>query len=234
MKNLFFLIASLLIVSCAALPQIRPAAGPAHEAISCPSPFLAEKTRLIHSIEARLSGETKAVMIGITLADPVNRTLSSAILSTEGMVLFEAFRGSSGMTVNRALPPFDAADFARNMMDDIELIFLAPSGAPAQKGILAEGNRVCRWHGTPDGWIDVVEAREGRIYIRRYTEGGDLKRSVRLDATAASPYAAIELRAAERVHYMLVMTLIESEAAKDGLRPGRDVQGSPHEISGSR
>ncbi len=227
MKGLFFLTGAFLLMSCAALPEIRPSAGSGQQTIVCPSPFLTEKTRLIHSIEARLAGETKAVMIGVTLADPVSRTLSSAIMSAEGMVLFDAIRGPSGMTVNRALPPFDAADFARNMLDDIELIFLTPSGALAQRGVLAEGNRVCRWHEKPGGWIDVAQARERRIYIRRYSEGGALKRIVRLDATASNPYAAIELQASELVNYTLVMTLIESEPAKDEPQLKEKVQG-PH------
>jgi len=225
MKGLLFLTGCFLLVSCAALPEIRPSAGPGQQTIVCPSPFLKEKTRLIHSIEAQMQGETKAVMIGVTLADPVTRTLSSAIISAEGMVLFDAIRGPSGMTINRALPPFDAADFARNMLDDIELIFLAPPGVLAQKGVLAEGNQVCRWHGKPGGWIDVAQARERRIYIRRYSEGGELKRSVRLDEKINNPYAAIELRAAELFNYTLVMTLIESEPAKDEPQLKEKVQG---------
>jgi len=225
MKGLFCLISSFLLISCAALPAIRPPSGTGGEAFSCPSPFVAEKTRFIHSVEARLAGETRAVMIGVTLADPATRTLSSAIMSTEGMVLFDAGRGPQGLTVDRALPPFDAADFARNMLDDIELIFLAPRGAPGEKGFFAEGNPVCRWHETEGGWIDVARGREGRIYIRRYSGGGHLKRSVLLSASATSPYATIELRASEMVQYTLVMTLIESETARDESGSG-NIRGS--------
>jgi len=215
MKGLLLLIGSLLLVSCAALPQVLQPAGPAVKTIRCPSPFFAEKTRLIHAIEVRTLGEMKTVMIGVTLTDPFARTLSCALMSAEGMSFFEAASGPSGLSVSRALPPFDAPDFARNMMDDIELIFLAPPGALTQKGVLAEGDQVCRWHKEPGGWIDVSEGRDGRMKICRYSEGGSLKRSVMLAPKTANPYSVIELQASELFNYTLIMTLIESEAAKD-------------------
>jgi hypothetical protein len=215
MKGLLLFIGSFFLVSCAALPEIRPSADPL---LSCPSPFLAAKTRLIHGIEVRLSGETRAVMIGVTLADPGLQTLSCALLTPEGMAVFEASRGPSGTVVTRALPPFDAADFARNMMNDIGLIFFAPGGALTRKGVLSPGDPVCRWHEEQGGWIDVSENRDGRIIIRRYAEEGALKRSVMLDAKAAQPYSHIKLQSSDMVNYTLIMTLIESEEIKNDLR----------------
>ena len=213
MKGLLLLIGSFLLVSCASLPAVLP---PADQTMTCPSPFLTEKTRFIHAIEARMSGETKAVMIGVTLVDSALRTLSCALMSAEGVTLFEAASGPSGLKVSRAaLPPFDAADFAGNMMDDIALIFLKPSGAVTQKGVLAAGEAVCRRHKDQGGWIDVLQSRDGRIQVRRYSEGGSLKRSVTLAGGAFNPYSTIELHASELVNYTLMMTLIESEAVQD-------------------
>ena len=211
MKWIPGLISFFLLVSCASLPAIRPSAGPAGKEMTCPSPFLTQKTRFIHTIEASLSGKTQAVLIGVTIADPDTQTISCAILSPEGMALLEASGGPSGLIVNRALPPFDAPDFARNMMDDIGLIFLAPSGAQEQKGLLASGEAVCRWHKEQGGWVDVSEGRDGQIQIRRYSEGGRLKRSILLRARAVNAYSAIELQASEDSNYALVMTLIEVE-----------------------
>ena len=140
MKELLFSIGCLLLVSCAALPVIQPAANLAP---TCPSPFLAEKTRLIHAIEAGTGGETKAVMIGVTVADPVLRTLSCAIVSPEGLSLFEGSFGPSGMTVSRALPPFDAPDFASGMMEDMNLIFFcAPGCAETKRSFERRRNRL--------------------------------------------------------------------------------------------
>jgi hypothetical protein len=212
MKGFLLLTSSFLLISCAALPAVLP---PADQTMTCPSPFLTEKTRFIHAIETRLSGETKAVLIGVTVVDPATGTLSCALVSAEGMTLFEAVRGPSGVNVSRALPPFDTADFARNMMDDIQLIFLKPSGSLVKKGFGAAGEAVCRLHKEGGGWIDVSQGRDGRIQVRRYSEGGRLKRSVILAGGAQNPYATIELQASELVNYTLMMTVIESEAVKD-------------------
>ncbi|RPH88129.1 MAG: hypothetical protein EHM66_01505 [Deltaproteobacteria bacterium] len=215
MKGLLFLIGSLLLVSCAVLPAIRPVAGLAEKNIMCPSPFLTEKIRLIHAIEVRAAGQVQTVMIGVTMTNPVTRTISCALMSAEGMALFEAVSGPDGLKVSRALPPFDAADFARKMMDDIDLIFLAPQGALTEKGVFVTGETVCRRHKEPGGWIDVLQGHGGPIHIRRYSEGGRLQRSVTLAGGSANPYSTIDLQASERVDYSLIMTLIESETVRD-------------------
>jgi len=74
----FFLILSLLLASCSSLPEIRPSADAGS---ACPSPFVVQKTRFIHTIEAAAAGETRSVMIGVTVADPASRTLSCALMS---------------------------------------------------------------------------------------------------------------------------------------------------------
>lgn len=215
MKGFIFLIGSLLLVSCAALPAIRPVTDLAEKNIICPSPFLTGKIRLIHAIEVRAAGQAQTVMIGVTMMDPVTRTISCALMSAEGVALFEAVSGPDGLKVSRALPPFDAADFAQKMMDDIDLIFLAPRGALTEKGIFATGETVCRRHKEPGGWIDVWQGHDGTIHICRYSEGGRLQRRVTLAGKLANPYSIIDLQASERVDYSLMMTLIESEAVRD-------------------
>jgi hypothetical protein len=215
MKGLLLLIGSFLLVSCASLPVIRPPVGLAEKTFTCPSPYPTEKIRFIHAIEVRAAEKAQTVMIGVTLMDPSMRTISCALMSAEGMALFEAAAGPDGLTVSRALPPFDAPDFARSMMDDIELIFLAPREAVIEKGVLAGGQSVCRRHKEQGGWIDVLTGRDGNIEVRRYSNGGGLLRSVMLAGGAQNPYSAIELQASELVNYSLVMTLIEAEAVKD-------------------
>lgn len=212
MKRFVFLAGFFLLASCSALPAIRPAADHSR---ACPSPFPAEKTRFIHAVEAVMAGETKAVMIGITVADPLSQTISSAIVSPEGLSLFEAFFGPDGVNVSRALPPFDAPDFASNMMSDLKLIFFAPRGKPRQKGIGAEGEAVCRWQEMTGGWIDVAQCRDGRVRILRYSGGGRLQRTAVLSLPPGNPYAAVLLDARGWVRYQLVMTLIEAETLRD-------------------
>ncbi|MEN6509877.1 MAG: hypothetical protein ABFD63_14035 [Smithella sp.] len=216
MKGLFFLISAFLLASCASLPAIQePTADQAKRPVTCPSPFLTEKTRFIHAIDVQTAGKTKTVMIGVTVADPAGRTFSCAIMSTEGMVVFEAVSGNEGVNVIRALPPFDAPDFARNMLDDMELIFLEPAGVLAVKGVFAGGEVVCRRHKDQGGWIDVVAGHDGRIQIRRYSECGALKRTVNLNGNSPDVYKTIELQSAGLRGYSLMMTLIESEVVRD-------------------
>ncbi|MBP1709977.1 MAG: hypothetical protein H6Q49_179 [Deltaproteobacteria bacterium] len=216
MKGLFFLMSAFLLTSCAALPTIQePTAGQAKKSVACPSPFLTEKTRFIHAIDVQAAGKTKTVMIGVTVADPATRTFSCAIMSTEGMAVFEAVSGKEGVNVTRALPPFDAPDFARNMMDDMELIFLEPAGVVAGKGVFAGGEFVCRRRQERGGWVDVVAGHEGRIQIRRYSECGALERTVNLNGNSRDAYKTIELQSAGLMGYSLMMTLIESEVVRD-------------------
>lgn len=212
MKGFVFLTGFFLLVSCAALPVIRPHVD--HKT-TCPSPFLNEKTRLIHAIEAGVGGETRAVMIGVTVVDPVLQEISCAIVSPEGLSLFEARFDPRGMTVIRALPPFDAQDFASRMMEDMKLIFIAPRGEPRQKGVLASGEAVCRWHKDSGGWIDVLQNADGRVRILLYSDSGRLQRAVALIQTANHPYAAVDLDGLGVVEYKLTMRLIESETIKD-------------------
>ena len=210
----FLLILSLLLAFCSSLPEIRPSADVTGKRSACPSPFVAQKTLFIHAIEATVAGETRAVMIGVTVADPASRTLSCALMSPEGMVFFEASRTPSGTNISRALPPFDEADVASGMMDDIELIFFEPTEPIERAGVGDTGQTICRRRFPKGGWLDVGKDRDGRIRIQRYSEGGRLRRSVAL-AAGANPYAAIELQASEWAGYSLSMTLIESEAVPD-------------------
>ena len=228
MKGLYVLVASLMLAACTGLPAIHPPPAPGSKTV-CPSVFAEAPTRFIHAIEARTAGQTRAVMIGVTLVHPRTGLLSSAIVSTEGLSLFEATSDAGGVKVSRALPPFDAPDFAQNMIDDIELIFLAPSGTLQQQGLLADGRTVCRWHREKGGWVDVSESADGRLRIQRYSEGGNPERTVTLATGPGRAYSLIELQASSLINYTLIMTLIESEgvaaAAKDEQDPNQTTEG---------
>lgn len=214
MRHLLAFIGLLLLASCSALPEIRNYEGVEKKNIAFPAPFLRERARLIHAIEVKAAGRTQTVLLGVTLADPALRTISCALMSIEGLVLFEAAADAGGLKVSRALPPLDSESFARAMMEDIELILFTPPGRILQRGFLPEGEPVCRWPAPRGGTIDALASPDGAIVIRRYAEGGRLKRDVRL-TNAASPYSIIELQAFETVNYALKMDLIEFEANPD-------------------
>lgn len=215
MKGVSVLILSILLLSCQTLPLINSPVSPAEEkALTCPFPFLKEKYRLVHSIENRMFGETQSVIIGVTLADPSTRVISCAIMTAEGMVLFEAESGPGTLKVNRALPPLDSADFAKNMIEDIKLIFFAPEGTLQVKGILPDGATACRYLEENGDWIDVINDKSEDTVIKRYSSDGILKRQLKFSKTTGNIYQTIELQANETFNYSLLMTLIEAQPVK--------------------
>jgi len=212
MKGLPLLILIIFLFSCQTLPLINSPVSPANEkALTCPSPFLKEKYRLVHTIETRVAGKTQSAIIGVTLADPSTRFVSCAIMTAEGMVLFEAESGLGTLKITRALPPFDSVDFAKNMIEDIKLIFFAPEGKVQKKGNLPDGTAVCRYLEGNGDWIDVITDKSEGMAIKRYSSAGILKRQVKFKKTAGNIYQSIELQANETFNYSLLMTLIEAQ-----------------------
>ncbi len=218
MKGFSLFILLFFLVSCQALPKIAdaPLTPQGKKTLTCPSPFLKEKTRLIHTIEVHSAGNARSSIIGITLADPNTRLVSCVIMTAEGMVLFEAEEGAGLLNISRALPPFDSGDFAKNMIADIKLIFFAPEGKSSQRGTLPNEAIVCRWHEENGEWIDVSAHQQGNIDIKLYSAAGSLKRHVNFNNKAKeSIYQSIELYAKELPNYSLLMTLIEAQPVKN-------------------
>ncbi len=219
MKGIRLLIlTAFLLVSCQTLPAINPIL-PQNQPKSavCSSPFLKEPYRLVHAIEARIGGEIQGAIIGITLVDPSTRFVSCAIMTAEGMVLFEA-EAKPALKVIRALPPFDSGDFTKNMIEDIKLIFLAPEGEIKTKGILSDGSEICRWQEKSGAWIDVIARLPEGIEINKYSVYGNWQRLVKLGMTSENIYSSIELSAKEALNYSLNLTLIEAEPLEGELK----------------
>ncbi|MBN1365176.1 MAG: hypothetical protein JW976_10270 [Syntrophaceae bacterium] len=214
MKGIF-LILTFFLFSCQTLPLINPPVSLSEEkSLTCPSPFLKQKYRLIHSIEARLNGNAQSAVIGINLADPSTRVVSCAILTAEGMVLLEAESDSGRVVIKRALPPFDSENFAKNMIEDIKLIFFPSEGHHYQKGYLPDGSKVCRYRQDDGGWVDVIADKMEGTEIKRYSSSGSLKRRILYDKATKNIYQRIELQAYETFDYFLLMKLIEAQPVK--------------------
>jgi len=218
MKGLPLLILIIFLSSCQTLPLINSPVSPAEEKVlTCPSPFLKEKYRLVHAIETRVAGKTQSAIIGVTLADPSTRFVDCAIMTAEGMVLFEAESGPGALKITRSLPPFDSVDFAKNMIEDIKLIFFAPEGKIQKKGNLPDGSTACRYREENGDWIDVITDKSEGTAIKRYSSVGILKRQVKFNKTTGNIYQSIKLQANETFNYSLLMTLIEAESVKSKL-----------------
>ena len=161
-----------------------------------------------------MAGNTQGAIIGVTVADPATSVVSCAIMTAEGMVMFDAESGPDGLKINRALPPFDSENFAKNMIEDIKLIFFSPVGKIQNRGYLPDGATVCRYLEENGDWIDVITNKSEGVQIKRYSSAGTLKRQIKFKETAGNIYQSIELQAYESFNYSLLMTLIEAQPVK--------------------
>ena len=211
MKVKYLLILAFFLCSCQTMPVINKS----DQFAACPSPFLKQKYRLVHAIEARMPGDVRNAVIGVTVADPRTRSISSAIMTAEGMVLFEAESSTGKLMVKRALPPFDASGFAENMLNDIKLTFFRPEGKIQTRGYLPDGESVCRYQEANGEWVDVMEGKAGGPQIKSYSSSGALKRIIRFDKAPENPYQHIELEANKTFGYSLIMTLIEAQPVRN-------------------
>jgi hypothetical protein len=200
---------TFFLVSCQTMPVIKSSGASPEKQLTCPSPFLKEQYRFIHAIETRMAGDTQGAIIGVTVADPATRSISCAIMTVEGMVLFAA-EANATLKVTRALPPFTSGNFAKNMIEDIKLIFFAPEGKFVAAGTLADGATVCRYREENGNWQDVIATPTEGMEIKKYSSRGSLKRGIKLGGTAENAYRHIELTAKETFDYSLLMTLIEA------------------------
>lgn len=212
MKRLLLLIPAIFLCACQTLPVIHPPVSSTGKKIFvCPQPFLTDKYRLVHAIEVRTGGKTRNAIIGVTVVDPFTRSISCAMMTAEGMVLFDAESEPGGLKINRALPPLDSRDFAENMIEDIKLIFLTPGGKIRASGYLPDGASVCRYVEENGNQIDVIENESEGLQVKLYSPSDTLKRHIRFSHTGGNIYRHIDLQASGIFDYALSMTLIEAQ-----------------------
>jgi len=168
MKRLFLLpLFALLIMACHSLPPLMPAEQtPVDMETVCEAAFVHRAWRMVHTIAMDLPGRRKGVMLGVVSLSPATNTIEAALLSIEGLRLFEA-RDDGALTIRRALPPFDRPALAEGMMMDIRLLFFPPPGKPIATGIRPSGNPGCRY-ALEDGYLDVIRTPEGAYLLERY------------------------------------------------------------------
>lgn len=169
----------LLIFSCTHLPSIKPKDGSfssgSGQAIESRSIFPEGTWQFLHFIRAEMPGGRTFVMMGLTLMSSRLHTRRSVIMTIEGFVIFDG-EYDRGVTVHRALPPFDSPHFAGGLMEDIRLIFFEPEGPVVAFGELENGS-VVRRHLSPDGSTVDIEALGDRDWrIRRYSPAQRLTR----------------------------------------------------------
>jgi len=207
-----------LWVGCHQLPPAPPITPkPVEAAAHGPAPFLTTPWRLVHRIESQWPGGARAYMLGVVTINPDTGQTACAILTLEGLLLFQAAYDGRQLEVTRALPPFDQPELAERMIEDIRLVFVAPPSPPVAVG-RDPANRSTRRYAGPSGMVDVaVEPAPDAFEIRRYDADERLIRRVRL-TTCRPPGAAGEARVPCRISleglgaaaYRLEMSLVEA------------------------
>lgn len=211
------LVAVMVLNGCAQLPPIKLLDPSQETAVreACLRPFLTEKVRLIHAVKAVLPGGHEGTAIGFLVADPRNESFKSVLMTIEGVVLFDMDYGKS-LTVNRAVPPFDAPAFAGRMSEDIRLAFFHPGREPAAIGREKGGAAVCRFERDGGEFVDVVQHENGEMALRLYGAGQELRKNVRIPRLERPGLAeALEIRDAGWPSYSLHLRLLESEPVAD-------------------
>jgi hypothetical protein len=206
------------VVSCAGSPGPVPIKGPLNLAADnrCTMPFPDRDWQFVHSIHATLPGGQRAVMIGVTALFPKTGVIECAMMTVEGIVLFDA-RYDGRMVIRRAIPPFDSMAFARGLIDDIRLIFFPPDGPLIKTGRSEDGAFLCRYRTERGMTVDIVIHEDQLWEIRQYDQDSRLIRSLKTDpdtrgsAGSQNPIPArLELTAFGPSKYGLTLDLIEA------------------------
>lgn len=212
--TLFFLLS--LPVACAGLPEIHPPAdgGTAHHEAACASIFPQGQWQLAHAIQAKPPGGSQQTMIGLIRMSSAERTFECAMMTLEGVVLFEAHYDGNAIDIRKAIPPMDTPGLAEGMIEDILLVFFAPDPPPAASGHLRDQARICRYPVTDQGTQDIIVHPDGRWEIRRYSADKRLVRTIVPDGTEVTNAhgipSRVELKAHGRAGYQLNLSMMEA------------------------
>ena len=212
-KTVLFCLLLVLIFGpgCTRNDKLTPITSPVNDFTDCVALFPERPWEAVHGIEAKLGVGGSYSLIGLTKGDPVQRNLHSALLTPEGFVLFEAERREGRLSIIRALPPFDSSAFAKGLIQDVDLIFLAPRGRLSESGIAADGSFVCRWI-EPSGQVEeIIRAKGDRWKISLWNDQGLVIRQVWVRRQPTENLASqVELRASGINGYRLKMVLLQS------------------------
>jgi hypothetical protein len=207
-----------LALWCGLAAALLPAcAGPGHIRIEpvnpalCRLPFTSTSCRYVHSLDAELPGGTRMTVMGVSVIEPEADTIQAAIMTLEGLVLFDATASGSSLKVHRALPPFDGPQFADGLMRDVRFIFMFPAGAPKTTGRLDDGSSVCRYHDNFGITVDVIAHPDQGWEVQQYSAFGKKLRSLKIDALKNGIPGMLEFEAFSPKPYALHMKLISAE-----------------------
>lgn len=192
-KLLLSAIVIIISISGCGLPQIQTAPDSTIDAIECRCQAIFQKhpVQMVHSLTSILPNGDIHVAIGVTTISPETKTIHCAIMTIEGMVLFEA-EYDQKIIIHRSIPPFDSMEFARNILEDIRLVLFKPAGALINAGRLTPFTDICRYE-QPDGTtVDVVTRQNDTWEIHQYTTYGKQIKTIKAYYTDARNHGLSE------------------------------------------
>ncbi len=210
--NKYCCILFFILMACSHNTDIQPFISSDDNAV-CSIPFITEKQRFIHVIEAELPNKANLSMIGITVISPETDSIQCVIMTIEGFVIFDA-EYEHELKINRGVPPFDSRAFAQGMIDDIRLIFFKPNGVFSQSGNLKDGSHACRYTDKDNSVTDLITTPDNHLEIRKYDKNLELARSVKTSSDKEMIPERLELTAYGDNPYALKLKLIKYEKAE--------------------
>lgn len=182
MKKYFYYLFAVICFfysSCKSLPVVEPAGTGFKPDIN---PFPREKFQLTHSIKADLPNGDILLVIGLTVVDPVLRSIHAVMMTVEGLVLFDAGYKNNTVTIIRGMPgisPEDSTNFVNGLMDDLKLIYFIPECAVSEPGKI-NGKFVERYKCGDGITVDLINEGNGAIIINKYDSGNSLLRTINI------------------------------------------------------
>lgn len=219
---LWFGILLMVSISCSTLPVLDPLKPQELSEFSdrCDLPFAVGEWQFIHAIEATMHNKKPSFLIGITVISSKKASVQCAIMSIEGLLLFEARSDQGRLVINRGISPFDSKSLAADLMQEIKLIFLKPAGILLETGRLKNGAYVCRYQGDEHKIVDVVTKTDFSWEIHQYDKNNRLIKSVKAYSNKQSLSSArlnlfpdrLQLTSQDPFGYSLDMKLIEAQS----------------------
>jgi hypothetical protein len=182
-----------------------------HQNEVCTRMFPREPWQYVHALTFRLADGGGGSAVGVVVLD--QKTIRCALMSVEGLTLFEARAAIDGqIEIFRALPPFDAQGFAPGLMRDLGALFRVPPGSLRQ-GRLKDGRLICRFE-TPQRITDILPLDDGCWRIQLYTDRADSGAiDTRVCHSVASVFVAdtMELAVPGPLGYTINLRLLSAE-----------------------
>jgi len=198
-----------LSIGCAPESKVTLSPGPPEELPGCYATFPAGPWESVHKIEATFGGGSSS-LIGVTKGNPSDRRFQSVLLTPEGFVLFDAERRVTGISIRRAVAPFDSPAFARGLIEDVSLLFLPPACKPTTWGKETDRTITCKWE-NPDNSTEITGSMDNIWRILRRDKQGEVIKEVVMSGPFLNGLASrIEFRAFKPAPYTLKMTLIQT------------------------